>query len=136
MKIVIGIFLFFLAVEFSSFRIDIKTLKKESKNEKVKYDIGLKFYLFGFLKIFGMSFLDKKKRFLFFEFKKKTESKTSQYTFSLIKNLKIINAKIDRLKITVNVGFEEIGLTVFSVFGISTLLSFLLAHEGTQELRF
>lgn len=138
MKIWIGIFLIFVLVIITSkLKINIKYLKKEKNEFKVRFDINLGWYLFGFCKIFGISLKEDAVYFLWFKIPYNT-MKIEKDSIKMLKDVSVwdffksLKLRLEQLKIHLKIGCEDAMLTVFSVFAISTFLSILLARNAKQ----
>lgn len=138
MKIGISIVFIVIVVLFTSrIKINIPYLNKEPNSFKIKFCINIGLYLFGFLKIFGISLKENEIAFLWFKFsypKMKIDS-TSMKKVKEIYNPKLLqtlNIKLEKFNFSLKIGCEDMIITVFSVFMISTLLSILFAQNSKQ----
>lgn len=138
MKIWISIFfILIIGIVTSKFKINTVNLQKEKNSFKIKLNIKLGFYLFGFIKIVSLQFKEDGIYFLFFRFpykllKIEKDSLKILKDFSVINFLKSLHIKLDQLNVNLKIGSEDMILTVFSVFAISTFLSILSAKNRKQ----
>ena len=134
MMIFSSIFLIFILIITAKLLINVENLEKNQISHKIIYKIKIGIYVLGCIKIFGISLTETGIHCLGFSFKypkisinkiKKSHLKTI-FSFNYLKNLKI---KFQKIQIQIGIGFENIMLTVFSVFAISTFFSILLAQN-------
>jgi len=127
-------------VYFSKIKINIRSVEMESefKNAKLKFDIKLGLFLFGKIKVLNFNLYEDGIRFLngkisYKEFKDRIykifriESKNRDIKNDFekyIKTFKKINPKLEELDLKINIRFEDVFLTSFSIVAISTILSF------------
>ena len=135
MKLLIGIFFCLVLAFFTSkLKVNIVYLQKEKSTFHVKFKIKVGFYLFGFVKLFGITLQENGIYFLGFtlpyhDLKIEQESIKLLNNFSVVDILKSLNIKLDKLNFQLKIGSEDMILTVFSVFAISTFLSIVSAHN-------
>lgn len=138
MKILISIFFILIIGIFTSkFKVNTIHLEKQKNSLNIKFNIKLGFYLFGIIKTIGIQFKEDGIYFLCFKFPYNTlkidkDSMKLIKDFSVINFLKSLHLKIDQLNINLKIGSEDMILTVFSVFVISTFLSILSAKHRKQ----
>lgn len=135
MKILISIF-FILAILIltSKIKINMQYLNKDENSFKIRFKMKFGFYLFGFFKIIGITLTEKGIHFLFFRIAYQTlkiekDSVKFLKEISLAKILKSLNVKLNTLNLQLKIGSEDMLVTVFLVFAISTLLSILFAKN-------
>ena len=129
MKIFICILVVFIFLLFStSFKLNVKYLKKNNFSNKINFDVNLGLYLFEVIKIFSINFKNDGIYFMFLKipykslkFYKMDLKKVKEYR--LKENFKILNLRIEKMNLIINIGVDDIGATVFAVFVISTFLS-------------
>ncbi len=138
MKILISIFFILIIGIFTSkFKVNTIYLEKQKNSLNIKFNIKLSFYLFGIIPIIGIQFKEDGIYFLCFKFpykllKIEKDSLKILKDFSVINFLKSLHLKLDQLNINLKIGSEDMILTVFSVFAISTFLSILSAKHRKQ----
>lgn len=138
MKVLIGIFLgLILAFLTSKFKINIRYLNKEKHSFSVKFNVNLGIYLFGFIKILGISLKEDGMHFLCFRFpynKMKIDADSMKILkeFSVWNFLKSLKIKLEKFNLNLKIGTEDMMLTVFLVFALSTFLSILSAKARKQ----
>lgn len=141
MNILISIFFALILIFLvSKVKINIKHLQKYQKSLKIHFNVNLGVYLFGFIKIFGVTLKEDGIHFLFFRFpynKIKIDKKSIKTVkeFSIIDILKSLNLKLDKFYINLNIGTENVMLTVFTVFIISTFLS-IVSSKNRKQINF
>lgn len=138
MKLLIGIFFsLILAFLTSKLKVNLLYLQKEQDTFHIKFKIKVGFYLFGFVKLFGITLQENGICFLCFTFpypKLKIDQDSIKILkdFSVVDILKSLNIKLDKLNLQLKIGSEDMILTVFSVFAISTFLSIVSAKNRKQ----
>ena len=138
MKLLIGIFLgLILAFLTSKLKINIRYLKKEKNSFKIKFNVNLGLYLFGFIKILGISLKEDGVHFLCFRFpynkmKIDTDSMKILKEFSIWNFLKSLKIRFEKFHLNLKIGTEDMMFTVFLVFALSTFLSILSAKNRKQ----
>lgn len=141
MNIFISIFFaLILIILTSKFKINIKYLQKDQKSLKIHFNVNLGMYLFGFIKIFGITLKEDGIHFLIFRFsynkiKIDKESIKMVKEFSILDILKSLNLKLEQLNINLNIGCENVMLIVFTVCIISTFLS-ILSSKNRKQINF
>ncbi len=138
MKLLIGIFFsLILAFLTSKLKINVLYLQKEKNSFPISFKVKIGFYLFGFVKLFGIIFQEDGFHVLCFSFpynKLKIDQDSIKILkdFSVVDFFKLLNMKLDKLNFQLKIGSEDMILTVFSVFAISTFLSILSAKNRKQ----
>jgi hypothetical protein len=138
MKIFIGILFFLILISWTlKLKINIHHLYKDKNSLKVYFNVNVGIYLLGVIKIFGISFKEDGIYFLSIKIPYNKisigkESKKILKEMPIMNTLKFLNLKIDKFKFILEVGSENMMLTVFSVFAISTFLSILSAKCAKQ----
>lgn len=138
MKVWIGIFVgLILAFLTSKLKMNIKYLEKNKNMLKIHFNINLGLYLFGFIKILGISFKEDGIYFLFFQFpynKMKIDADSVKILkeFSVWNFLKSLQIKLEKFHLNLEIGTEDMMLTVFLVFALSTFLSIFSAKNKKQ----
>ena len=139
----LGISIFFvilLAFWTSKVKICIQNFSKNQAFSKIHFHVKLGFYLFGFIKI-GSIRLRENGIFLFgfrFAYNKLKINKDSikmVTQISVLEVLKSLHLKLEHLKIDLKIGCEDVMLTVFLVFAISTFLSIFGIQNRKQIKR-
>lgn len=136
MKILICIFFVVVLVYLTSkLKINVQSVTKQENWSKIKFHVNVGIYLLGFIKIFGISFKEDGIYFLCFHFaypsvKIDKESMKMLKKFSIIHILKMLKIKLNRFHFYLQIGTEDVMLTVFFVYVISTMLSILLARNA------
>ena len=138
----ICIFIIFLTLGFifSKVKINIKQLEITNidKEFNIKYKINIGIYLYGILKIFGLNIFEDRLEFLGKRIKYSNIKKLNIYKNICSNNLKnnikiselkIIEPKIKKLDLKLDLGFENVLLTSFMIFAISTVLSFAVKNS-------
>ncbi len=133
--IVLGLFWAFWTAKL---KVNIVSLKKGKNLSSIEFDVKLGVYLFGFVKILGISLRRDGIHVLGFAFpyrkwKMKEERKEILKSVFQLDLLKSLNIQLEKWNLDLKIGTEEVGMTVFSVFFISTLISALLAKNGKQN---
>ncbi len=139
--IVILIVLVILSIIFSSFHIKIKDLEISNMylpHNSHKYKIELSLYLFNKIKWIWIKLdhlklqrIIKKMRLEKLDFKKIEKDIDVEY----LKQLKNIKPKISQLYLDLKIGTEDVILTSFLIFGISTLISLLLTCTAKKYIK-
>lgn len=127
------IFIILLVVFFILFfNADVKLIVQYEKKSKRYANLGV--YLFGVIKLIGLSFTENGINFLFLKIPyKKVKVDSKKIKFNKIKYiLKNLDWKLENMKLFINIGFNDIRYTVFSVFFISTILSAIPAIYGNK----
>lgn len=141
MKIFISILvILFLIVFTSKIKVNVISSKKSTKGSKINFKINLGIYLFGIIKIFGINFKQDGVYLLFFSLpysKMKLNQNGLQILkkYSILDSAKVLDLKIDNLFLDLKIGSEELPLTIFSVFAISTFISIFLAKHSKSSKR-
>lgn len=138
MKIFIFLLVVFIFLFFSStIKLNVKNLEKRNFSSSVKFNINLGVYLFGIIKLIGVTFKEDGIYFLFFkipykkiEFEKISFKKIKKYRAK--ENLKNLKWQIERMNLNLKIGLEEVGITVFLVFFISIFFSIFSAKYNKQ----
>jgi len=108
MKIFISIFLILiLGFLTSKIKINVISLK----------NVRIEFYIFGIIKIYGFKLTDKKKL-------KKEKFQFLKSVF-ILDFFKILNIKLEKLRVKLEIGTDDVMLTVFLVTFISTFFSII-----------
>ena len=129
MKIFIYILVVFIILFFSStFKLKIRYLEKKNFSGIINFDVNLGLYLFEVIKIVSINLKNDGIYFCFFKipykkFKFYKMNLKEVKNYRLKENLKNLNLKIEKMNLKINIGVEDIGVTVFAVFAISTFLS-------------
>ena len=136
MKILISVVVvFFLIIWTSKIKINIEYLNNQNNIRKIKFNINIGIYWLGLIKILGVSLKEDGMKILFFKFRY-TKIKLNKAKMKNIKKDIVIEIlkklKLEKLKLNVSLGIEDIGLTVFLTFVISTFLSILPAIKNKQ----
>lgn len=135
MKIFICVLVVFFILFFSSrLRLNLKYFEKTNFSFNIKFHANVGLYLFGFIKVFGISFKEDGIHFLFFKipYKKFKVDKSNMKKYISKENFKNLKPRIEKMNLKLNIGIEDVGLTVFLVFTISTFLSVLSARYRNQ----
>ena len=138
MKIFICLLVVFYLLYMSDLKINLEKLEIKNYSAKVKYSANLGLYLFGFIKIFGINFKEDGVHFLFFKFSykrikiDKENVKLHIKKDNIKKNFKNLNLKLEKMNFMLNIGVEDIELTVLLTFMISIILSIFPAKYGKQ----
>lgn len=136
MKILISIFLMMLLLAWTSkIKINIPYLKKEENLRKIQFHIKVGIYLLGFIKIFSISLKEDGIHFLWFRFhypvmKIDKESIKIFKKFSVVDILKTLKIRLDQFHFELKIGTEDVLVTVFFVFMVSTVLSVFSAQNA------
>lgn len=138
MKILISILLILLVMIITSkFKINVILLKQEKNLSKVDFNVKLRLYILGIIKIGGMTLKNdgihfgrlvipyRKVKIQDFEMRNWKE-------ISFLDVFKILDLKFHELKINLGIGTEDVFLTIFSVFAISTLFSIFSARNSEK----
>lgn len=129
MKILICIFLVVIFTGLTSqLKINIRSLTKQKNLPKVQFHVNVGIYLLGFIKIFGISLQENGIQFLGFHFaypsvKIDQESMKMFKKYSVRELFQSLNIKLNQFDFTMQVGTEDVMLTVFLVTVISGVLS-------------
>ena len=132
MKILISIFLCVILIFITSkMKMNIKYLLKNPRSFKIKFNINIGLYLFGIIKIFGVSLKDDGIHILIFKFPypKIKLNKISVKKLPMKEIFEKLDVKIEEFNLEASIGAENTMLTVFSIFAISTLLSIFSAKN-------
>lgn len=135
MKIWLGIFLGLILIMLAThLKINVMYLTKQKKSLKIHFKINFGLYLFGLIKIAGISLKEDGIHFLCFKFpynKMKIDKDSMKVLkdFSISNLLKSLHLKLEQFHLNLKIGTEEMMLTMFFVFAISTFLSILLAKN-------
>lgn len=135
MKILICIFFVLLVTFFTSkIKIKIRYLEKDANSFSIKFNINLGLYVFGFVKILGVTLQEDAIHFLFLcipysKMKIDRESMKIVKEIPVLDCLELLHLKLDKLNLELKIGSEDMILTVFSVFAISTFLSIVSAQN-------
>lgn len=128
---------FFILFFNSHLKLNLKYLEKHSFTSKLKFDVNIGLYLFGFIKLFGLNFKEDGIHFLFckipykkIEIDKNNIKSMKKYTAK--DSFKYLNPKIEKMNLKLNIGVEDVRFTVFFVFVFSTFLSVVTAKYRTQ----
>ena len=139
MKLGIIIFLIFILLLLTSkIKINVVSFEKKKGSFALKFQVKLGFYLFGWIKILGISGKEEGIHFLGFQIpyrNMKIDKKMIQEV-SILSILKSLSFQVDELEMKLKIGTEDMILTVFSVFAISTFFSVLLgkySHPKKQR---
>ena len=135
MKILVSIFfVLFLSLITSKLKINIVSLQKEKSSKKVDFDVNVGFYLGGIIKILSVHL--KKEGIYFFgwsiPYKNLQMDNLKMKDFkitSILEFLKTLDFKLNQFKVDLKIGTEDVLLTVFSVFAISTFFSLFFAKN-------
>lgn len=136
MKILSCIFFVVILLYMTSkLKINIRSLTKQENSLKIQFRVNVGIYLLGVIKVFGISFKEDGIHFLCFHFrypnvKIDKESMKMFKKFSIIDILKMLKIKLDKFHFNLQIGTEDIMLTVFFVCVISTMLSILSAQNA------
>lgn len=129
---------FYVLLYMSDLKLNLEKLEKSNYSAKVKYSANLGLYLFGFIKIFGINFKEDGIHFLFFKipYKKIKINKENVKLYikkdNIKENFKNLNLRLENMNFMLNIGVEDIELTVFLTFIISIILSLLPVKYGKQ----
>ena len=137
--LIIYIFLafFILGIVLSKVKFKIKHLKYETnfKETHKKFEINVGIYLYGYIKILGATLGDDgvkifgKKvsyhKFKWFEPFKNVDFKGLNHDFKL-SEMREWKLQLEKLDLELNMGFEDVLFTSFSIFAVSTFLSFFV----------
>ena len=129
---------FFVLLYMSDLKLNLEKLEKANYCAKVKYSAKLGLYLFGFIKIFGVNFKEDGIHFLFFKipYKKIKIDKENLKLYikkdNIKENFKNLNLKLEKMNFILNIGVENVQLTVLLTFMISIILSLLPARYLKQ----
>lgn len=135
MKIWLGVFLgLILIILATHLKINVIYLTKQRKSFKIQFHVNVGLYLFGVIKIAGISFKEDGIYFLGFtlpynKIKIHKDSIKILKDFSINNLLKSLHLKLEQFHLNFKIGTEEMMLTVFLVFVISTFLSILLSKS-------
>ena len=127
-------FVVILVYMTSKLKINIQSLTKQENSLKIKFRVNVGIYLLGVIKVFGISFKEDGIHFLFFKISYR-EMKIDQKMvkeISVWKLLKSLHPKFEQFAFHLKIGSEDVMLTVFSVFAISTFLSMVSAQNRKQ----
>lgn len=130
----------FIGLCLSKIKLNVKEVKIQNlnKNMDILYRFNIGLYLYGTIKILGINFNEKELSFLgkkipyktikeskWYKNFKRTQLKEleSDFNFKQIRDLKI---KTEKLDMEINIGFENVLLTSFMIFAVSTVLSFIV----------
>ena len=151
--IVLSFFILFLilfislGIVFSKLKIVVNSLEFEM-NGKVKaknnYQIRVGLYLYGKLKIIGITFEEDKIKFLNFSITYKNLKQTKFFQNMIRKdaieldkqvlkdNIKLLSMRFEKVNLNVRLGTESTLITSFLTFAISTAISFILQKGITK----
>lgn len=151
--IVLSFFILFLilfislGIVFSKLKIVVNSLEFEM-NGKVKaknnYQIRVGLYLYGKLKIIGITFEEDKIKFLNFSITYKNLKQTKFFQNMIRKdaieldnqvlkdNIKLLSMRFEKVNLNVRLGTESTLITSFFTFAISTAISFILQKGITK----
>lgn len=135
MKILISIFfVVFLLLITSKVKIKVVSLQKERNSKKIDFDVNLGFYLLGFIKVVNIHLKKDGIYFLCWSIPyqnlKMTNLKVKDFKIlAILEILKILKVQLNEFKIDLKIGTEDVLLTVFSVFAVSTFLSIFFAKN-------
>ncbi len=135
MKILISIFfVVFLILVTSKVKINILSLQKDRSSKKVDFDINVGLYLLGIVKILSVHLRKEGIYFLGWSIPYKNlpidnlKMKDFKMTF-VLEFLKILDFRLNEFKVELKIGTEDVLLTAFSVFVISTFFSIFFAKN-------
>lgn len=129
--------LFFFAIMVSTLKIKIENFKLSNVHrtvdgpEALNYKVEIAFYLWGKIKWLWFKLNDKKLRKMYSKMQlEKIDIKKLENDIQIedLKRLKKLQPKISLLHLEVKLGTEDVILTSFLVFGVSTIISILLAY--------
>ena len=135
--IIIFSMLFLLALVASTLKVKIENFKLSNMHRVVdgpqipNYKVEIAFYLWGKIKWFWIRLNDKKLRKMYTKMQlEKIDIKKLEKEMKLedLKELKKLQPKISLLDLDLKLGTEDVILTSFLVFGVSTIISILLAY--------
>lgn len=121
----------------SKLKINVKSIKKQENSLNIQFNVNVGLYLFGVVKIFGISLKEDAIHFLFFRFPSNF-MKMDQESVKILRNipffnlLKLRSFRLEEFHLDLKIGTEDVIVTVFSVFAISTILSILSARNARQ----
>ncbi len=138
MNILITIF-FILILGFltSKLKINVQSIEKEKNDLKIKFNINFGFYLFGIIKILGISLQENGIdclgiHFSYSKIKLEKDSLEIFKEFSVFQLLKYLHPKLEKLNLKLTIGTEDVILTAVLVFISSTFLSIVGAKNRKQ----
>lgn len=134
--IVILITLFIFMVILSTLKFQIKNLEITNMNETIthilpNYEFKISLYLFNKIKWFSIKLNNKKIKNMYKNIKlDKIDLKKLEQDFKSkdLKYIKTLEPKISYLNFRVKIGVENVVLTSFIIFAISTIISILLPY--------
>lgn len=135
MKILISIFfVVFLLLITSKVKIKVVSLQKERKSKKIDFDVNLGFYLLGFIKVVNIHLKKDGIYFLCWSIPYQnlhmTNLKVKDFKIlAILEILKILKVQLNEFKMDLKIGTEDVLLTVFSVFAVSTFLSIFFTQN-------
>jgi hypothetical protein len=144
---IIFLLIFILGIYFGKLKINIKNLEFEM-NGKVKskntYKINVGIYLFGTLKILGVSFEENAllifgKRITYQKikntkfYKEMIKKDVSEFDKKLLSdNIKTLNMKFEKVNLNAKLGTDSTLITSFLTFAVSTGVSFIIQKSITK----
>ena len=137
----------FFGIIFSKLKLVVKELEFEMNGkEKAKnnYEIKVGLYLYGRIKIIGITLEEDKIKFLNFKLPYKTLKQTKLYQNMIKKdaieldkqvlkdNISLLDMKFEKVNLNVKFGTESTLITSFLTFAVSTAISFILRKGITK----
>ena len=137
----------FFGIIFSKLKFIVKELEFEMNDRKKKknnYEIKIGLYLYGKLKIIGITLEEDGIKVLNFKFKYETLKKTRFYRDMVKKdaieldkqvlkdNIKLLVMKFEKVNLNVKLSTESTLITSFLTFAVSTVISFILQKGITK----
>lgn len=124
MNILISILgILILVILVSKFKIHVVYLTKNKNNHKIHFKVNAEMFLFGIIKIIRITFTENYLKFLFIKihydkmiFDKENLKLIKQISFFY--TLKILNPKIEKIKVNIEIGTEN---AMFTAIGTSIL---------------
>lgn len=138
MKILISILLIlWILIATSKFKINVISFKKEKKLSKIDFHVKLGLYVLGIVKIAGVTLKNDGMHFLRFviPYKKVKIQNIEMRNWKEVSFwdvFKMLDLRFRELEINVGIGTENVMLTIFSVFAISTFLSIFSARNSEK----
>lgn len=134
--------LIFSKVKINVKKLDFKMFRNELFEKDYLVDIGI--YLFGKIKILGISFRDNNMKFIGKNLRLENIKKSKLYKNfkqsdmkdldrkTIIKEIKNLNLRFEKLNLDLSLGTDSTLITSFLIFAVSTIIS-LIVKKGVSK---
>lgn len=134
--------LFFSKIKINVKKLDLKIYRNELFEKDYLVNIGI--YLFGKIKIFGITFKDNNMRFMGKNLNLENIKKSKLYKNfkqsdlkdldrkTIIKEIKNLNLRFEKLNLDLSLGTDSTLITSFLIFAVSTIIS-LIVKKGVSK---